>query len=414
MDRNIKLLAGGVAIRTFGSAMYNPFLALFLYSVMQINYIEIGIIFVLIGLVQMPFGLFGGLWSDRVGRRRLIITSLATEAVLVAGLAYAFDVRSLALAIGLALIGGSVLNATGAAFSAYIADYSEGSGRTRAFTWYRITFNAGFAGGVAAGGVLVELVGFTKSLLVAAAFIGVATIFVLTQLRPSPYDQELARRAAVSPGITSAETPARSLRASLGILSRDRLSLLIATGMALVFLVEGQWSVIFPLFVHNKLGIPYALLGIGLALNGVIVVVGQAPTTEGLLGRRHTAIAILGAVLYAAGFLLLGVAALWVLVPSLLFFVVVVILTFGENVSAIPQTTLPSNLAPEGEVGSYNGAFNTFYSAAGISAVFFGGAILTYVSNPLLEWVLLCLPVIPAAVLLRYAGTRLAIDKDRA
>ncbi len=414
MDKNVRLLAVGVAVRTFGSAMYNPFLALFLYSVMQISYVEIGVIFAAVGVVQLPFGLVGGLWADRVGRRKLIVTSLATEAVLVTGLAYAFDVRSLVDAIAFALVGGSLLNATGAAFSAYIADFSTASERTRSFTWYRITFNAGYAAGVSAGGFLVELFGFTRSLLVAASFIAIATVFVLTQIRPSPYDEALARRGAVAPDAPSAPAPSRSLRASLAILSRDRLALLIATGFALVFLIEGQWSVIFPLFVHTKLDISYSLLGIGLALNGVIVVVGQAPTTEGLIGRRHTTIAILGAALYVGAFLMLGAAALWVIVPSGIFFASVVVLTFGENVSAIPQTTLPSNLAPTGEIGAYNGAFNTFYSAAGISAVFFGGAVLTYISNPLLEWALLCLPAIPAVAILRYASSRLAIDKDRA
>ena len=44
---------------------------------------------------------------------------------------------------------------TGAAFPAYIADWESGSERTRGFTWYHISFNAGFAAGVALGGILV-------------------------------------------------------------------------------------------------------------------------------------------------------------------------------------------------------------------------------------------------------------------
>ncbi len=414
MDRNIRLLSIGIAIRTFGSAMYNPFLALFLYSVMGIGYLEIGTIFAALGVIQLPFALVGGLWSDRIGRRPLIVLSLATEALFTGGLAYAFQIRSLALAIGLAAVGGSVLASTGAAFSAYIADHSSGSDRTRAFTWYRITFNAGYSAGVTLGGILVGFAGFPISLLIASLMIAVAAIFVVTLLEASPYDRRLKSGEPPKEGAPAAPATGRTLRQSLDILAQDRPALLVAAGFGLAYLVSSQWSVIFPLFVHNKLGIGYSLLGIGLALNGVIVVVGQAFTTESLIGRRHTSIAILGVALYVVAFLLLGAAALWVLLPAAAFLVAVVVLTFGENIGSIPISTLPSNLAPEGEVGSYNGGINTVLAAAAISGTFFGGAVLSGISNPLLEWVILCLPAIPAAILLRWAAGRIPIEKDRA
>jgi MFS family permease len=189
---------------------------------------------------------------------------------------------------------------------------------------------------------------------------------------------------------------------------------LVASAFALLWVTSGQWNVTFALFVHNKLGISYSLLGIGLALNGLVVVVGQSFTTERLLGRRHTTIAIVGALLYAAAFLLLGISALWLLFPTGVFFVAVLILTLGENVETIPVSTLPSNLAPPGEVGAYNGAFNTFLSAAVLAAVFFGGAVLAAVPNPLWEWVLLVLPTVPGVLLLRFAARRIPIDVDRA
>jgi MFS family permease len=159
VERDLKLLAIGMAIRTFGAALYYPFLALFLYSVLRVGYLEIGTIFVLVGVVQLPFGLAGGLWTDRVGRRRLILLGLTTETLFVASLAYAFDLRSLLLVIAIATVGGAILSATGPAYSAYIADWASGSERTRGFTWYRISFNAGYAVGVALGGTLVALTG---------------------------------------------------------------------------------------------------------------------------------------------------------------------------------------------------------------------------------------------------------------
>jgi MFS family permease len=414
VERDLKLLSVGVAIRTFGAALYNPFLALFLYSILHVGYLEIGVIFVGVGAVQLPFGLVGGLWTDRVGRRRLIIVGLATEAFLTFALAYAFEIRSLIFAIAVAAVGGAILSATGAAFSAYIADWASGSERTRGFTWYRISFNAGFAVGVAIGGTLVAFVGFAGSVAVAAAIIAVATLFVLVLLHPSPYDVALRDRAVPRNADTAVKSSQRSLGESFALLSRDRIALLVAGAFALVFITSGQWNVTFALFVHNKLGISYSVLGIGLALNGLVVVFGQSFTTEHVIGLRHTTIGILGGLLYVVAFLLLGISALWVLLPTGIFFLSVIILTFGENLSAIPASTLPSNLAPEGEIGAYNGAFNTCLGAASLAAIFLGGAVLSAVANPLLEWTLLVLPAIPGALLLRWAAHRIPLTKDRA
>jgi MFS family permease len=414
VERDLKLLSVGIGIRSFGAALYNPFLALFLYAVLHVGYLEIGVIFVGVGAIQLPFGLAGGLWTDRVGRRKLIILGLATEAVLTASLAYAFEIRSLALAITVASIGGALLSATAAAFSAYIADWTSGSARTLSFTWYRIAYNAGFSAGVAIGGTLVAIVGFSDAVASASVIIAGATVFVLVLLRPSPFDLALRDRTSRPVTVERPPVEARSLGKSLSVLARDRVALLVASALALAWVTAGQWNVTFALFAHNKLGISYSLLGIGLALNGLVVVLGQSATTHGLLGRRHTSIAILGALLYAGAFLLLGVSALWLLFPTGIFFVAVLILSIGENVQTIPTSTLPSNLAPPGEVGAYNGAFNTFLTAAGLAAIFFGGAVLSAVPNPLWEWLLLILPTIPAVLLLRVAGRRIPITMDRA
>ncbi len=417
MERDLRLLSLGYAVRTFGAAIYNPFLALFLYSILHVGYLELGIIFVGLGALQLPFGFVGGLWTDRVGRRRLIVLSLAAEATSTAALAYAFQIHSLVLGVAVAGVAGCVLAATGPAFSAYIADWERDSERTMAFTWYRISFNAGFAAGVAVGGSLVVYLGFPWTVALSAAIIGVATLIVLAFLRPSPYDQEMRSKA---PSPTSAKSPkataphSRSLRESFSLLLADRTALLAALGFALVGLTSSQWNVTYSLFVHNKMGISYAMLGIGFALNGVVVVVGQFSTTRMVLGLRHTTIAILGGALYVAAFLMLGLSTLLLLLPLAFFFLATLVLTVGENLGSIPTSTLPSNLAPSGEVGAYNGAFGTFAGASGLAAVFIGGAVLASVSNPLLEWGIMVLPAFPGFLLLRYAATRIPIQKDRA
>jgi len=416
VNRNLRLLGFGVAVRMMGNAIYAPFLALFLANVLHLPYFEIGLIIVVIGMIQLPFNFLGGLLTDRWGRRRLILIGLFTEALTTAALAYAFSIPSLAGAIAAATLGGIVTTTTGPASSAYIADFAEGAERTRGFTFYRIGFNAGYSAGVTLGGLLISFVGFAGAVAVAAAFIGAGATFLLATLEPSPGDlrtaaDAVARRTA-GPGSTA---PAgRSLGDSLRILAKDSVALEVLFAVALAAVVVGQWAITFPLYVHNVLGVSYSLLGIGLALNGLVVVFGQQATTESVIGRRHTTIAILGLALYVVAFVGLGFAGLYVFFPTAIFFLAVVVITFGENLITIPQATLPSNMAPKEEIGSYNGAF-AMVGAAGFGiSVLVGGIVLSLTANPLLIWAILIVPAIPSIVLFRHAARRLSPAVDRA
>ena len=416
VNRNIRLLAFGVGVRMLGNALYGPFIALYLHNVLSIGYVELGLIIVFIGTIQIPFGILGGLVSDRMSRKTLMIVGLATEAAVTGLLAYAFSIESLVLAIAAAIVGGSISSLAGPAFSAYIADFVEGSERTRGFTMYRIGFNAGYAAGVALGGLFITVIGFAGGVAIAAAIIAGAAGILYTFLEPSARDLDEGPKARTAPPVAAPphSPPRRSLGESLRILAKDRVALEVALAFALASFVAAQWSIIFPLYVHNILGVSYSLLGAGLALNGLVVVFGQSATTERVIGWRHTSIGLLGLMLYGVAFLGLGAAGLWNTLPVVVFFVSVVVLTLGENLVAIPSSTLPSNLAPKGEVGSYNGAFNAIGAIGFLTATLAGGVVLAFVTNPLLIWILLLVPAVPAIVLLRHAGGRIPDKMNRA
>jgi MFS family permease len=416
MNRNIRLLAFGVGVRMLGNALYGPFIALYLHNVLAIGYVELGLIIVFIGAIQIPFGIVGGLISDRMARKTLMVIGLASEAGLTGLLAYAFSIESLPLALGAAAVGGSISSMAGPSFSAYIADFAEGSDRTRGFTMYRIGFNAGYAAGVALGGLFITIIGFAGGVAIAAVIIAGATGILYALLEPSVRDRVETSKNNHPPLAETTPTgaPRRTLAESMRILVRDRIALEVALAFTLASFVAAQWAIIYPLYVHNILGISYSLLGVGLALNGLVVVFGQSATTESVIGWRHTTIGLLGLVLYGIAFLGLGAAGLWNTLPVVVFFASVVVLTLGENLVAIPSSTLPSNLAPKDEVGSYNGAFNAFGAIGFLAATLAGGVVLAFVTNPLLIWIILLVPAVPAILLLRHAGRRIPAEMNRA
>ena len=409
MDPNVRWLALGAVVRAGGLSLIAPYFVLYLRNVLHLGYAEVGLLAIVVGAPALAVVSFAGLLVDRVGRRRVIRDALLAEALTILGTAAAMGDRSLLGVVLFVVLVGVSGSIAGPAISAYTADLAEGSERTRAFTWERIGWNVGFSVGVLAGGSLIGLFGFPNVGFAAGATLLASTTLLVVVLEPSAYD--LARAA----GVPRAGGGAPSLSASLRLVAKDRIFLAFCGAVAIAGLSVGQWSPIFPLYVNTVLGVPYALLGVGLALNGVLVVVAQAPTTRLAIGHRHTSVLALGILLYVAGFLLLAVVAL---VPAILlggFFASVFVLTMGENVMSIPTTTLPSNLAPAAEIGAYNGAF---YAIAGLGQALsapLGGAVLAVTSNPVETWTVLMVPAVPALLLLHlYVRPRIRRSADRA
>ncbi len=414
MDRNVRWLGLGAIVRATGVALILPFLALYLRNVLGIGYVEIGILVALTGVPPLLLVPFAGLVTDRVGRRRVIVLALIAEAASFFGLAEMLHARSLAGVFALATSIQVVGSMAGPAFNAYVADYVEGSDRTMGYTWVRIGWNVGFTIGVLFGGVLIGFVGFVWVALVAGVVLVGSTSLLAYELHPSPYDRALAEGRPL-PHAAVGSTGRSSMRASFRILADDRPFLALCAAVAIMWLTIGQWGTVFPLYVNTVLGIPYAILGAGLALNGLIVVLGQAPMTRAALGHRHTSLLLYGLAAYAAGFLLFGVVGQFAffLIPS--FFGVVFVLTVGENLSSIPGTTLPSNLAPPSEIGAYNGAYLALSGVGQLAAPILGGIVIALSASPLVVWAILVAPSVPAALLLtRYVTPRMNAVANRA
>jgi predicted MFS family arabinose efflux permease len=406
LERNIRLLGFGAGIRALGVSMLYPFVSIFLYTVLKLPYEEVGFLLITIGVFPLMVSPFGGLITDRVGRRKLFLASMAVEACSVALVGVSMRSASLIgilVAFSAANVAGNAL--AGPAVAAYTADLAVGADRTPAFTWQRIGFNGGYTVGVAAGGGLIALLGYPEVGLAAGAIMGVAIVVLALTLKPSPYD--IARsRDREDEALAPAPRPA-PVRESLRLLANDRRFLLFALATFLAALTEGQWGNTLPLYINTFLGVPTSLLGIALAVNGVVVFLGQTPTTRVATG--HTSAAIIGVILYAAAFLILGVVGLPGFAPLVVtgVFVSIIVLTFGENFSAIPLMTVPSNMAPATEVGSYNGAFSLLAGAGFTIAPALGGLALGATANAALVWSILLIPGVPAIFLFLWLGKNL-------
>lgn len=403
LDKNVRILGVAMGLRLFGAAMVYPFLSLFFYHIAGLSYAVIGALILLVSVLPLAVSPFGGLVTDRYGRRRVFLAGLGGEAAFVFFLAVSMHFGF----VPGVLLGGALTGVAGSmaqpAIQAYVADMTDIPSRTMAYTWIRIGFNAGYTVGVTVGAVLVAFLGYANTAFVTTGILVAGVAFIFMLLDASPYD------VALSKGVLPEAHPTRpgSMRDSIRALARDRTFLVLCLASLFTGLVYGHWGTTFILFSNTVLNVPVEVLGPFLAINGLIVIFGQLPMTKMMTGRKHTFSAILAVVMMWLSFLALGGLSLVGGAALLAIFSFVVLLTVGENLGAIPSMTLPSNVAPASEIGNYNGVFGLFNGIGNSIAPLLGGVVLGAVTNSLAVWVILSIPCIPAILLFRWVGTRI-------
>ncbi len=321
-------------------------------------------------LGQLVFAPVWGRWSDRTGRRPLLLIGMAGYVVaqILFGLA-----TSLWLLYAARILGGILSSATLPVSAAYVADATTQDQRSRGMAWLGAASSLGFVVGPALGGILARRdLHFTSSYgevmvsafsipFFAAAALGLFTLVVAIRWLPESLPAQAAQSKNADPDW---QTLVRSLL--------PLLSLALVTQFALA-----MFEATFALHAQAVLDYGPAEVGAVFVVCGLVMAVFQLGAI-GLLAGRVGAMGQIG-----VGLTLMGTSLTLLMEPRGRFLVLAVVglLALGMALIAPNLSALISRRGGTGRAGAALGAQNAANSLGQASGPLVGGAIFVWQMN---------------------------------
>jgi predicted MFS family arabinose efflux permease len=300
--------------------------------------------------MQFIFSPAWGRLSDRIGRRPVMLVTIAGTAFSLLLLGLADSLVQIFLARLLSGVFGSNISVA----TAYLTDVTDEADRTRWMGMIGASFAVGFTLGPPIGGLLARA-GHGVPMLVAAGMAALNFVWAAFELR------EPERHA---------ERPAASMTGRLDVLRNPALARLCFVYFLFSVAVT-QLETTFAFLMSHRFG--YDELGVGLVMLAMAIVIGgiQGGAMKRLAARFHERRLIL------AGLVLMGLAFFSVPLPHsvAILMVPLAIAAVGRGISQPPMMSLISQIADVGSRGIVMGVFQSCASAARVVGPLVAGAL---------------------------------------
>jgi predicted MFS family arabinose efflux permease len=337
--------------------MVLPFLILYLTKERDFTAIEAGWVQGVYGAGSLVGAWLGGLLTDRIGSRRIQLTSLVANGVGFLALGAA---RSHAAIFATAAVVSVFAEAFRPANAAALARASPAHLTSRTFALNRMAVNMGMTLGMALGGVLAR-VGYWW-------LFGVDAVTCLVA----------AALLARSPS-ASAEAPGTRPAGGGASPYQDRFFLLALVFIALLAVVFFQLHGTFMLYLHDVYELQEDTIGGLLAINTVLVVLLEVLIVHRLEKKEPLRVVAFGAGFVCLGFALLpfGRTPLWAAAS-------IVVWTAGEIMSFAFLATFVTSRSGPGSHGRYMALYVMAFGLAYVLAPMIGTGVYEHVGH---DWV---------------------------
>lgn len=346
------LLIGTVFARG-ASFMALPFLALYLSNTHGIHPIWIGVTIGLSPLTGTLGGFIGGHFSDRYGRKKVILWTIFVWGLVYFGFSLATHIGAFMV---LNALNGLCRSFFEPSSQAMMADLTSVDKRKRVFSLRYTAINIGASLGPLLG---VYVAQFSTSLP-----------FLLTGMMYFLYGVTLfimLNRYSITHTIPVHQLP---MLDSLIVIWRDKTLLVFIIGGILVNVGYSQIDSNLPQYIQNSFSEGVALFAKLIALNAILVIILQVPLS--LISEKWPVlrVMILGSVLFAIGFASFGYVT-----TIIGLMIAMAVVTIGE-IFIFPSTSVfIDQIAPDNRKGTYFGA-GQFRSIGNFTGPVLGGWLL--------------------------------------
>jgi MFS family permease len=359
LPRSYWWLWSGTLVSSAGGFVV-PFLTLYLTSARGYPIAFAGLTLTVFGTGSGIASYAGGVLTDRLGRRPVLLGAEVFSVVGLLGLGLA---RNQALIILFAFSVGVGMSANRPARAAAIHDLVPEADRSRAFSLNYWAINLGFSVAAVTAGLAVGS-GYLLLFLVNAAAnlaTGVLLYLKLPETRSAAVRRQEAQQAR------------QSGQGSLAVVLRDRPFLLLLGTFLLLGVVLQEPIVTLPLAMTRS-GLSAADYGAAMTMNGLTIALLQIPVTR-LVSRLPPRAALVLASLLVG----VGMGATAEARGVLGYGATVVLWTLGEIIVWPTYMERVAALAPVGMQGRYQGCFTMMYSiAVAVAPVLSSQAIQRY------------------------------------
>ncbi len=346
------LLIGTVFARG-ASFMAVPFLALYLSNTHGIHPILIGITIGLSPLTGTLGGFIGGYFSDRYGRKKVMLWTIFVWGLVYFGFSQASHIGTFMV---LNALNGLCRSFFEPSSQALMADLTSVDKRKRVFSLRYTAINIGASLGPLLG---VYVAQFSTSLP-----------FLLTSMMYLLYGGTLfimLNRYSIRNDLPVHQLP---ILDSLIVIWRDKTLLVFIIGGILVNIGYSQIDSNLPQYIQNSFSDGIALFAKLIALNAILVIILQVPLS--LVSEKWPVlrVMILGSILFAIGFASFGYVT-----TTIGLMMAMAIVTIGE-IFIFPSTSVfIDQIAPDNRKGTYFGA-GQFRSIGNFTGPVLGGWLL--------------------------------------
>ena len=365
-DRRIWVLFSGRIIGVTGFSIVVPFLSIYLNQQLGVPMTMVGLIFLFSSGAGAVGQILGGELADRVGRKKVMIFSMASRSVVFALISVVMMNHGDYAVIGMLIVGSNFFGSFfEPASSAMVADLVEPSKRLEAYGLLRIGQNIGWTLGPLLGGLLAII--SYSSLFLLTAFCTASVAFIVILL--------------VSDSRSSTKTERFNVRDLLAV-RKDTVFAAFCLISVLLSLVTAQMSSVYSVFSEKVVGVQVYEVGYLYAINGIMVVFLQFPVARWVSRFRMTNAISMGAFLYAIGYFLVAFTNDFF---TLAFCMAVI--SMGEIVVSPALSNLVANMSPENMRGRYMGVYGLFSSFGWSMGPLAGGVLMdAFVGTPIILW----------------------------